>query len=89
MYGAILEHQLLFTAGVATVKHLRHNTSSRLNDLDQPSGRDFDDHQWKKKHSNKGFKVERLLLLKGSKRICVLCRSSIGSQVPSLPHLLT
>ena len=49
VYGAILEHQLLFTAGVATVKHLRHNTSSRLNDLDQPSGRDFDDHQWKKK----------------------------------------
>jgi hypothetical protein len=49
VYGAILEHQLLFTAGVATVKHLRHNTSSSLNDLDQPSGRDFDDHQWKKK----------------------------------------
>jgi hypothetical protein len=58
VHGTILEHQLLFTAGVATVKHLCHNTSSRLNDLDQPSGRDFDDHLGKKSILTRNLKLK-------------------------------
>jgi hypothetical protein len=35
-----------------------HNTSSRLNDRDQPSGRDFDDHQGKESILTRDLKLK-------------------------------
>lgn len=45
-----------------TVKHLCHNTASRLNGLDQPSSRDFDDQQGKIKHLIRDLKLKGLYI---------------------------